>query len=689
MVLKVVRMVAFYFLAVSLILPDITFIAAAPQKHHEADSMLNLLTISPDRLKPKIYLHLSEILLPTDTLQSMIYARHALELAHELKIHQDQLWANHQLSKIYFHFDSMRFALEHSQEALRISEKLKVDKELKPLIETLTGECLYLRAACYRQLYPDSVQSILIDLIDATEKLKNSTLFETLANIHQLLGQQYLDINIFDKGIEHLRKAIEYYEIIDNKSAMAYLYMQLSYRTDRATGLQYAQKSINLYTQANDSLGMARNLIHMAYQTRKILDKETNLNYVNLAYSIYEEFNDYPGMVYALFHLATYHCFHLSDSTTGLKYLKKGAEIALKHQVTKSAGHIFVTLGSFYKNRQQYDSAAYYFHIADSITRFIPAKPERIRFLTSMGEFYTELQKTELAGEYLQKALEMAEKTDEWQLTEIIYQAFYTLYKQNGDFEQALYYFERRRDLLSRMINQSTERAIAEMQIRYETARVEHTLDMMKKNEALKNAELQRKQMTIYSITSGLLLIMAFSALLSWHYLVKRKAYEKLMEKNLELINTEKRTKLKEATDQNEGLPLDPTIHKQIANRMNYQIRKNKIFLKSELTLNGLAKKCRTNSSYLSKFINQEYETNFNGFINELRIREAQKMMADERYKSYSIEGISSTVGFKTKSVFNNSFKKITGVTPSYYLTYLNEKKSHQGHLSPGSMKTD
>jgi AraC-like DNA-binding protein len=49
--------------------------------------------------------------------------------------------------------------------------------------------------------------------------------------------------------------------------------------------------------------------------------------------------------------------------------------------------------------------------------------------------------------------------------------------------------------------------------------------------------------------------------------------------------------------------------------------------------------------------------------------------MADERYKSYSIEGISSTVGFNTKSVFNQAFKKFTGVTPSFYLEYLKEKR--------------
>jgi len=53
--------------------------------------------------------------------------------------------------------------------------------------------------------------------------------------------------------------------------------------------------------------------------------------------------------------------------------------------------------------------------------------------------------------------------------------------------------------------------------------------------------------------------------------------------------------------------------------------------------------------------------------------------MGEEKYQSYSIEGIATSVGFKTKSVFNISFKKFTGVTPSYYFEYLTRKKvSHE-----------
>jgi AraC-like DNA-binding protein len=678
---SIIKTIASVLVALLFFLPDISLKAEDQHLPNEADSMLNVLGISPDRLKPKIYLRLSDMVLPADTFQAIIYARQASELATELKILPDQLMANHQLSKIYFHLDSLQLALQHAQEALRISEHTVAEGETQMMIETLIGESLYYQAACYQQLYTDSVQAIVFNLTDALKKLRNTTQYNILADAHRLLGQQYLDIKMFDKGVEHLHQAIDYYEIIDDKSALAYLYMQISYRVDRVTGIQYAQKAIELYAQANDSLGMARNLVHIAYNTRKILDPETNLGYLNLAYSIYEKYDDYGGMVYTLFHLATYHTSHLIDSSAGLSYLKKGAEIALKHEVIKSAGHVFITLGSFYKNRRQYDSAAYYMHVADSITALIPGKPERIRYFIGMGDLQVSIGRYQEAEDYLTKALQQAEKIDDWQLVSIAFHTLYTALKNSGNFKKALYFYEQHMELINKMINQSTERAIADVQIKYETSKMEHALDMMKKSEALKNAELQRKQMTIYSISAGLLLILAFSALLGQQYLVKRRAYEKLMEKNLELINSKKQARYSLSPDQNESSQIDPAIHEQITKRLNYQIKKNKIFLKRDITLNTLAKKCGTNSSYLSKVIHLDFNTNFSTFINEYRIREAQIIMADERYKSYSIEGISSTVGFKTKSVFNNSFKKFTGVTPSYYLEYLKDKKTQSVHL--------
>jgi AraC-like DNA-binding protein len=71
---------------------------------------------------------------------------------------------------------------------------------------------------------------------------------------------------------------------------------------------------------------------------------------------------------------------------------------------------------------------------------------------------------------------------------------------------------------------------------------------------------------------------------------------------------------------------------------------------------------------YVSQVINEYYEQNFNNFLNSYRIKEACKRMSDlENYGNYTIEAISESVGFKSRSTFVASFKRITGLTPSQY----------------------
>ena len=57
----------------------------------------------------------------------------------------------------------------------------------------------------------------------------------------------------------------------------------------------------------------------------------------------------------------------------------------------------------------------------------------------------------------------------------------------------------------------------------------------------------------------------------------------------------------------------------------------------------------------------------FNNFVNEYRVKEVRKRLINSESNNYSIEGIAKSVGFHSKSTFNASFKKCTGVTPSFF----------------------
>ena len=79
---------------------------------------------------------------------------------------------------------------------------------------------------------------------------------------------------------------------------------------------------------------------------------------------------------------------------------------------------------------------------------------------------------------------------------------------------------------------------------------------------------------------------------------------------------------------------------------------------------------------YVSQVINEKYGCNFNMFLNKFRIKEACRRFADvDKYGQYTIDAMSQSLGFKSRTTFTSSFKKIIGLTPSQYSKLAKEDK--------------
>jgi AraC-like DNA-binding protein len=92
-----------------------------------------------------------------------------------------------------------------------------------------------------------------------------------------------------------------------------------------------------------------------------------------------------------------------------------------------------------------------------------------------------------------------------------------------------------------------------------------------------------------------------------------------------------------------------------------------KPYLNPSLSMPELAEKIPVAPHYLSQIINDSLDQNFFDFINSYRIRESKKLLADISNHRRTILNILYETGFNSKSVFNEAFKKHTGMTPSEF----------------------
>ncbi len=113
--------------------------------------------------------------------------------------------------------------------------------------------------------------------------------------------------------------------------------------------------------------------------------------------------------------------------------------------------------------------------------------------------------------------------------------------------------------------------------------------------------------------------------------------------------------------------PLVSSESELIQNRLEDLMRKEKVFLDSELNLESLAARAGISAKKLSQVINTTYQKNFFDFVNAYRIEEAMRILRESSDPGLTVLEAMYQSGFNSKSSFNTIFKKTTGLTPSAY----------------------
>jgi len=154
-------------------------------------------------------------------------------------------------------------------------------------------------------------------------------------------------------------------------------------------------------------------------------------------------------------------------------------------------------------------------------------------------------------------------------------------------------------------------------------------------------------------------------------------AYHALQQKEIFLFNTEEKQQLDAIIEEAERevetkkkLISDEKLAEHVQG-LKKMMDAQKPHLDYEISLIRLAEQFKTSPHQLSYIINTGFGENFFQFINRYRVDEAKWMILDPKMNHLSLVGICYEAGFNSKTVFNTTFKKITGQTPTEF------KKSH------------
>ena len=108
----------------------------------------------------------------------------------------------------------------------------------------------------------------------------------------------------------------------------------------------------------------------------------------------------------------------------------------------------------------------------------------------------------------------------------------------------------------------------------------------------------------------------------------------------------------------------DALLNELYANLTTY-MEQEKPFIDNELRLVHLADQLGFSTHLLSKVINKKSGKNFNTFVNDYRLVEAEQLLTEST--SSSIKSVYFDVGFNSKAAFYKAFRKKHHCTPSEY----------------------
>lgn len=121
------------------------------------------------------------------------------------------------------------------------------------------------------------------------------------------------------------------------------------------------------------------------------------------------------------------------------------------------------------------------------------------------------------------------------------------------------------------------------------------------------------------------------------------------------------------ASDECKGNKESAADYEELYTILDKEIRTQKWYSLPRVTLNQLADLSGLSTRDISRCINLVAGMSFNDYINQHRIEQIKAAL--QREENGNLTNFALAAGFSSKATFNQSFKKVTGMTPSEFRT--------------------
>jgi len=379
-----------------------------------------------------------------------------------------------------------------------------------------------------------SIQQATSYSLKACELAKEAEENELLGINLISLGKCYRQTGNYDKAIEVFKKSLvllqEVKSVLSSEAALQ-IGTAYYYKGSYNAAIENYFVALAISEKFNNKEGEGRTLANIGniyYVTSKL---DSALMYYEKSYSIYQSMNDSLHTALIIDNMANVYGAK-GENEKSLKYHRKA--LAIFEKTDKGAYcEGLNTMGSFFAETKNYDSAAFYFHKSLVFAQEINDNFTVAVSNLNLADLMLLTQKYKEALYFAEKSLNISKANGISAIMKETYKKLYEINLKLGKSKEAYVYYKSFSELKDSLLTEENLRQMDEISLKYDTDKKDSEIDLLLKDKG-------KKQLLIYVFTGGVFLMLVFGVIIFTSNKKKKKSNRLLSEQNQIIIHKNK-----------------------------------------------------------------------------------------------------------------------------------------------------
>jgi tetratricopeptide (TPR) repeat protein len=388
---------------------------------------------------------------------------------------------------------------------------------------------LYLQLA--RELRITTEKQIYLE--KALAKAKEIQFAKGIAMTYNLQGIIARDSSKYPLAIDFFTKSIEIAEKLPEKVLLAEVLGTLGsvYRRldDYEKSLHLYLKSLQVAEACQDEINYSRALNGVGNNYRQLKNYPEAIKYFEKALTNAKKRKSKLGISVNINNLGKVY-YDLGNYDKAMPMMQEALKMNQELNNQRGMTSCLNTIGDIYHKKKEYSKALATFKQALEIDEKLGDRRYLIDSYINFGELYAEIENYQLGINYINKALQLALDINTKSKVQSAYEHLYLIYKRSGDYQKALVMHEKAQLYKDSILNDKNQESVARMQAVFDTEKNEATIQLLEKDNKVKETESRRRN----NLMSAVVIFLVVIAVIFYvNFLGKKKANEVLQEQNI------------------------------------------------------------------------------------------------------------------------------------------------------------